>query len=75
MSKKIVHTQSAYTFQVEILFQLTRTQELRPVLGNLDPYSGTLKLTCTRLCTQVPEYRRQNNTPRICFFDSKNSYL
>ena len=27
---------------------------MKPVLGNLDPYSGTW--TRTRLCTQVPEY-------------------
>ena len=43
---------------------MTRTWELRPVLGNLDPYSGTLKQTRTRLCTQVPEYGRQKKTPR-----------
>ena len=42
----------------------TRTREPRPkeipslgpVLGNLDPYLGTLNLTRTRLCTQVSEY-------------------
>ena len=30
-----------------------------PVLGNLDPYLGTLNLTCTRLCTQVPKYNTE----------------
>ena len=29
-----------------------------PVLRNLDPYLGTLKLTCTRLCSQVPHSRQ-----------------
>ena len=31
-----------------------------PVLGNLDPYSGTLNLTRTCLCTQVPKYNTLN---------------
>ena len=30
-----------------------------PVLGNLDLHSGTLNLTRTRLCTQVPEYNTE----------------
>ena len=68
MSKKIVHTQSAYTFQVKIYFNY-------PVLGNLDPYSVTLKLTCTRLCTQVSDYRRQNTHLIFGFLKEKNSSL
>ena len=71
MSKKIVHTQSAYTFQVEIFFQLTHNWELRPVLGNLDPYSGTLKLART----QLPEYRRQKSHLIFGFLSVKNSNL
>ena len=44
MSKKIVHTQSAYTFQVEIMFKLTRTWELRPVLWEPGPVLGNFEI-------------------------------
>ena len=38
-----------------------------PVLGNLDPYSGTFNLTRTRLCTQVPEYNTLKNPSYFAF--------
>jgi hypothetical protein len=60
---------------------LTRTREpvctvivySWPVLGNFDPYSGTcpysgtLKLTCTRLCTKDPEYNTLKNPSYFVF--------
>ena len=41
------------------------------VLGNLDLYSGTLNLTCTRLCTQVPEYNILEESLIFCIFFDK----
>ena len=57
-----------------------RTREPGPVLGNLDlnrslvwdPYSGgTLNLTCTRLCTQVPEYNTFKKSLIFCILLDK----
>jgi hypothetical protein len=42
-----------------------------PVLGNLDPYSGTLILTRTRLCTQVPEYNTLKKSLMFCILFDK----
>jgi hypothetical protein len=47
---------------------MTRTWELGPILGNLDPYSETLNLTRTRLCTKVPEYNTLKKSLIFCIF-------
>ena len=42
-----------------------------PVLGNLDLYSGTLKLTHTLLCTKDPEYNTLKNPSYFVFLFDK----
>ena len=56
---------------------MTHTRELGPILGNLDPYSGTLNLTRTRLCTKVPKYNTLKKALIFCIFFDKclKSYL